>query len=171
MAIVSTNPLVNGLSGMLGRTLVFKTLYGKTIVASRPRPPKTQSESQKANRNKFRDASRWARAELYNPARKAYYQKKARQLNLPNAYTAAITDYMRKPVVTKVTTKTDNPTYTVRKKDFALKQVTAQRNDGTPIAATATEPDFWVFEAPPEVGIQFSITSMNNKITILSKPT
>jgi hypothetical protein len=168
MAIVSTNPLINGLSGMLGRTLVFKTIYGKTIVASRPRPPKTQSESQKANRSKFRDASRWARAVLHDAKQKAYYQKKAKQLNLPNAYTAAITDYMRKPVVTKVNAKAGKPTYTVQKKDFALKNVTAQLNDGTPIPTKAASPDLWVFEVPAERHVEFSVMNTNNKITVLT---
>ena len=168
MAVVNTNPLVNGLSGMLGNTRVFKNYYGKTIVASRPRKPKTQSESQKANRSKFRDASRWARAELYYPARKAYYQQKAKQLNLPNAYTAAITDFMRQARVSAVKEKAEKTTYAVYKKDFALKQVTAQQPDGTPILAKSTAPDFWVFEAPPEVGIQFHVVSMNNKVTVLT---
>lgn len=168
MAFVDTNPLVNGLSGMLGRTLVFKNYYGKTIVASRPRPPKAQSESQKANRSKFRDASRWARAVLHDAKQKAYYQKKAKQLNLPNAYTAAITDFMRKPVVSKVITKTDKPTYSVRKKDFSLKQVTAQLKDGTPIPAIALGPDLWVFEAPAELSVKFSVMNSNNKITEFS---
>lgn len=171
MAIVNTNPLVNGLSGMLGRTLVFKTLYGKTIVASRPRPPKTQSESQKANRSKFRDASRWARATLHDPKRKAYYQKKAEKLNLPNAYTAAIADYMRKPIALKVKALTDKPTYTVFKKDFALKQVTAQLNDGTQIPAIAAGPDRWVFEVPADKDIAFSVTGSNDKVTTLPMPT
>jgi hypothetical protein len=171
MAHVNTNPLIHGLSGMLGRTLVFKTLYGKTIVASRPRPPKTQSESQKANRSKFRDASRWARATLHDPARKAYYQQKAKQLNLPNAYTAAIADYMRKPVVSKVNVKADKATYAVYKKDFALKQVTAQLKDRTPITATAVGSDLWVFEAPADGELEFIVTSANNKVTILTGPT
>jgi hypothetical protein len=167
MAFVNTNPLVNGLSGMLGNTLVFKNYYGKTIVASRPRSPKKQSESQKANRSKFRDATLWARAELRDPARKTYYQKKARQLKLPNAYTAAITDYMRKPTVTKATSA-NKTTYTVQKKDFALKQVMAQRLDGTPLTAKANTYDFWVFEAPTDVGIQFHVVNMNKNVTMLS---
>ena len=169
MAFVNTNPLVNGLSGMLGNTLVFKNYYGKTIVASRPRLPKKQSESQKANRSKFRDASLWARSELRNPARKTYYQQKAKQLKLPNAYTAAITDYMRNPTVTKVTTL-NKTMYTVQKNDFALKQVTAQRVDGTPVTVMANTHDFWVFEAPLDTTILFSATSMNNKVVELGWP-
>jgi hypothetical protein len=102
MAIVTTNPIVNGLSGMLGQTLVFKILRGKTIVASRPRPAKTQSEQQRQNRSKFRQAATWAKTMLHDPQQKTYYQQQAKKLKLPNAYTAAITDYMRKPQLKEI---------------------------------------------------------------------
>lgn len=95
MAKVNTNPLLNGLRGILGSSIVFKTWHGKTIVVSKPRPSKTQSPLQKANRNKFRDATLWAKTELKKPERKAYYHQQAEALQLPNAYTAAIKDYMR----------------------------------------------------------------------------
>ena len=54
---------------------------------------------------------------------------------------------MRKPVVTKVTTKGGETHLYSIQEGFALKQVTAQRNDGTPMAAITTEPDSWVFDA------------------------
>jgi len=123
MATVRTNPIVNGLSGMLGRTIVFKTLRGKTIMANRPTPPKKQSEQQKTNRSKFRDASHWAHQVLLDPLKKEYYQNKAKKLKLPNAYTAAITDYMRNAKITMTTTTGSSTTYEVSKKDFELKKV------------------------------------------------
>jgi len=95
MAIVATNPLLNGLSGRLGKNMVFKMLRGKTIVASRPLAPTRQSEQQRANRNKFKQASEWAKAELIHPGKKEYYEDIGRKLRLPNAYTAAIKVYMR----------------------------------------------------------------------------
>jgi hypothetical protein len=120
MAIVTNNFLVNGFSGMLGQTLVFKNLRGKTIVASRPRPAKTQSEQQRQNRSKFRQAATWAKTVLRDPQKKAYYTQKAKKLHLPNAYTAAITDYMRKPQLKAISRREQTITYVVRKKDFAL---------------------------------------------------
>jgi hypothetical protein len=121
MAIVTTNPLVNGLSGMLGRSLVFKNIRGRTIVGSRPRPPKTQSEQQRQNRSKFKQASAWAKIVLLDSQKKAYYQQKAKKLKLPNAYTAAIADYMRKPQLKEIGRRDHMMTYIVRKKDFELK--------------------------------------------------
>ncbi len=102
MAIVKDNPLVKGLSGMLGRTVVFKNLRGKTILANYPAPVKKRSERQRNNSLRFKEATMYAKRMMLDPERKEYYWKKARKLKLPNAYTAAITDYMRKPVVTKV---------------------------------------------------------------------
>lgn len=120
MAIVTTNLLVNGLSGMLGQSLVFKNLHGKTIVTSRPRPPKTQSEQQRQNRSKFRQASAWAKTTLLDPQQKVYYLQKAKKLKLPNAYTAAIADYMRKPQLKEIGRRDHQITCVVRKKDFEL---------------------------------------------------
>lgn len=121
MALVTTNPIVNGLSGMLGKTIVFKSLRGKTIVASRPRPAKTQSEQQHQNRNKSRQAAYWAKTILRDPQQKSYYQYRAKKLKLPNAYTAAITDYMRKPQLKEISRRDDTVCYVVRKKDFDLR--------------------------------------------------
>ncbi len=126
MATVATNPIINGLSGMLGKTLVFKRWGDKTIVASYAKPKKKQSEQQKQNRSKFREAAHWAKIILKDPARKAYYQKKAKKLGLPNAYTAAITDYMRKPKVETLSQRNGTTTYQVYKKDFAVKRSEVQ---------------------------------------------
>jgi hypothetical protein len=95
MAIIQTNPLVSGLRGMVGGTIVFKTLRGKTIMANRPRKPSRESKAQRTNRNKFKDATYFAKSMMKNPEKKAYYWRQAKKLGLPNAYTAAIRAYMR----------------------------------------------------------------------------
>jgi ribosomal protein S10 len=123
MATVRNNPIVNGLSGMLGQTIVFKNYNGRTFVSAKPRLPKKQSEEQKANRSRFKIATHWAQIILQDPERKAYYQMKAKKLKLPNAYTAAITDYLRKPGVTERVNKTGGITCQVSKRDFDLKKV------------------------------------------------
>jgi hypothetical protein len=125
MATVATNPIINGLSGMLGKNLVFKRWGDKTIVASYTKPKK-QSEQQKQNRSKFREATHWAKMILKDPVRKTYYQKQAKKLGLPNAYTAAITDYMRKPNVEVDNQRKGTTTYRVYKKDFSVKRAEVQ---------------------------------------------
>jgi hypothetical protein len=123
MATIRTNPLIEGLSGMLGQSIVFKNLHGKTIITNRPSPPKKQSEQQKANRSKFRQATYYAKAAMLDAEKKAYYQRKAKKLKLPNAYTAAITDYMR-PIKLKEIHRTNTVvTYRIAKRDFDVNRV------------------------------------------------
>lgn len=101
MATVTTNPISGHLRGTLGG-IVFRQLRGKTVVSNTPRQTKKESAVQKQNRRKFRDASRWAKAQMHDPQKKSFYTAKAKKLKLPNAYTAAISDYMRKSVVSDV---------------------------------------------------------------------
>jgi hypothetical protein len=100
MATVKTNVLIKGLSGKFGN-LVFRTVGNKTIVSPRGNKPnkKKETDAQRNTRATFKDATAWAKATLRDPDKKAYYQKRAKALQLPNAYTAAIRDYMRKSKV------------------------------------------------------------------------
>lgn len=96
MATLASKSLIQGMRGMLGG-LVFRTVGDRTIVSYRPSFPRSRKESplQHLNRSRFRDASRYAHAMMRDKAKKEYYWQKARQMKLPNAYTAAITDFMR----------------------------------------------------------------------------
>ena len=97
MAILTNNSPIQGMRGMLGR-LVFRTVGDRTIVSCRPSFPRSRKESplQNLNRSRFREASQYAHAMMRDTAKKEYYWQKAREMKLPNAYTAAITDFMRK---------------------------------------------------------------------------
>jgi len=140
MAIVKNNPIINGISGKLGDSIVFKQVRGKTIMCNRPPKPVTQSEPQKGTRDRFRKASEWAKSILLDPEQKAYYQKKAHKLKLPNAYTAAIADYMRSAKVTSVNEYGDKKTFSVYKKDFAVAQVDIVVNKDSGEKETRTLP-------------------------------
>lgn len=125
---------MHGMTGTIGR-LLFRNVQGRTVVSTRP-PKLTRSQKQqqsalqRENRTRFRKASAYAKAMMLDPAMKAYYWQKARKLRLPNGYTAAIADFMRKTSVQSVNTKR----YTGRagghisikagKKDFAIAGVT-----------------------------------------------
>ena len=122
MAIIKNNDMIEGISGMIGRH-VFKQVRGKTIMCQRPPKPCKQSDQQKENRDRFRKASQWAKTILLEPDKKSYYQKKAHKLKLPNAYTAAIADYMRSVKVMRVNQYADKMTFSVCKKDFDVAQV------------------------------------------------
>jgi hypothetical protein len=99
MAIVQTNYLVQGIRGKIGNGLILRTIRGKVVASSKPQKTAPQSTLQKENRHRFRLATAYAKAMMLDPEKKSFYQHKAKKLKLPNAYTAAITDYMRKPSI------------------------------------------------------------------------
>ena len=117
---------------MLGKTIVFRTMRGKTIMANRPARPTKQSEQQRSNRSKFKEATTYAKTAMLDPVKKEYYQAKAKKLKLPNAYTAAITDYMRKPVMTVINKSKDGARMVViSKKGFRMEKIELyKRNKG-----------------------------------------
>ena len=97
MAIVANNDLTRGLRGRIGKWLVFRVVRGKTIASHAPgKPdPRKQSAAQRQTRSTFREASAWAVRILLDPAKKQYYSDMAKAQALPNAYTAAVREYMR----------------------------------------------------------------------------
>jgi hypothetical protein len=129
MARSRNNILTKGLSGMIGGQMVFRTWNKKTYISNAPSKPKKQSKLQKENRSKFKEATIFAKSMMSDPAKKAEYKEIAKKLSLPNAYTAAITEYMRKPEIKKVDTSRysgkegEEIKVTVRKKSFEVQEV------------------------------------------------
>jgi hypothetical protein len=121
MALVKDNDITKGLSGKF-ESILFKTFRGKTFVYPEPKKPTRQSETQRINRDRFRMATHYAHSMMEDPAKKAYYRRIALKLNLPNAYTAAITDYMRKAKISKVTVS-DKVLIEAVKKDFKIESI------------------------------------------------
>jgi hypothetical protein len=152
MATVATNMIINGLSGRLGRSLVFRTLRGKTFVSPVARKPdkKKETVAQRTTRVNFQQASEWAKMMMLNPEKKAYYKQRAKVLKLPNAYTAALTDYMRKPTIAK-TQQRNTITYRINKPGFMLRDVTVAPDEAglQPRAVTRRQNDAWVIDYLP----------------------
>ena len=98
MAKVLNNALLKGLSGQLGKVFIIRTVGNKTIISSYPRSVDKSKETiaQKATRSKFKTASSRAKKAMKDPALKAQYQKIAKRRKLPNAYTAAVSEFMKK---------------------------------------------------------------------------
>jgi Glycosyl transferase family 8 C-terminal len=101
MAQVSGNMLTTGLRGKIGKLLVFRLIRGKTFASHAPCKPDKSKETvaQRQTRTRFKDASQWAKKVLLDANTLAYYKQRAKALELPNAYTAAIKDYLRCPQV------------------------------------------------------------------------
>ena len=129
MAQSINNILTKGLSGMVGGQIVFRSWKGKTFVSVAPKKPKKQSLLQKENRSRFRMATAFAKRMMKDPAKKIEYKALADKMNLPNAYTAAITEYMRKPEINEVDTtgysgkEKEEIKVSATKKGFELQEV------------------------------------------------
>jgi hypothetical protein len=98
MAKVANSMLTSGLRGTIAQYFVFRIIRGKTYLSFKARTPDRalETEAQRKTRSTFRAATQWAHAVLRDPEQKLYYGQRARALKLPNAYTAAVRDYMRK---------------------------------------------------------------------------
>lgn len=163
MAILANNDLMKGSRGKFGDDLVFRTMRGKTFVSppARKNEKKKQSEAQRNTRVNFQNATQWAQITLLDPEKKAYYQKRAKALKLPNAYTAAITDCMRKPKVKK-TQHRDTIAYSVSKPGFSLANVQVIVDETTEAlpqkVVTRQKKDRWLIHYTPHDNSSSAIT-------------
>lgn len=97
MATVADNEITRGLRGRVGNGFVFRVVRGITVVSRAPRKPDPlkQSAAQRQTRTSFKEAAAWAVRTLMDPVEKQRYAKLAKEQGLPNAYTAAVRDYLR----------------------------------------------------------------------------
>jgi hypothetical protein len=94
MASTGNNSVTRGLSGAIGKELVFRTIKGKTYACKNPDMSNViPSKNQTKKRKKFAEAVKFARSIMNDPEKAAAYEKKPGQ----RLYHAAIMDYMRRP--------------------------------------------------------------------------
>ena len=104
MAHIDKNIVTVGLSGSLGRRVVFrKAIDGGTVLATRPKFSKTPSEMQKSHREKFQVAVMYAKAVISNPELKAAY--KAASKPGVSAFAYALADFLKPPTIREVDLK------------------------------------------------------------------
>lgn len=103
MALVNKNLVTRGLSGSLGRTLVFRRVNDETVVSTTPSPSqKAPSAAQRIQREKFQQAVVFAKAQMADPALKAAYEAAVRQGSLSSAYNVAMGDFFNAPDILEV---------------------------------------------------------------------
>jgi len=102
MARSTNNVVMKGISGTIGKMLVFRTnAADKTIVARRPKPSnKPLTVAQLEVRDRFTEAAYYAKAAIGNPTLKEEYQAKAKPGQ--SAYNIAFADYLKAPQLRKV---------------------------------------------------------------------
>lgn len=93
------------------------------------RPKKKPSKAQLENRERFRQATQYAKEMMLQHGYKNYYRCIAIELKLPNAYVAAVTDFLRRPKTQTVVAKRAKASVRprkprVRKEQFTEPQVT-----------------------------------------------
>ncbi|HRI78127.1 MAG TPA: hypothetical protein PLR06_01220 [Cyclobacteriaceae bacterium] len=98
MSKIDNNPLLQGLSGMLGNTMVYRQVNGQMQMVNKPKRRKFNSESQEEFKLKFQEAVQYAKKQSGDPESKALYETGITDKKR-TAYTVALTDYLRSPKV------------------------------------------------------------------------
>lgn len=89
------NETLEGYRGSIGR-LVFKRYKGRTIVSRKPVITKEPTPGQIAHRERFKEATAFAKSAAANPMLRAFYEPiaKARDITI---YTLAVADFLNTP--------------------------------------------------------------------------
>lgn len=96
MAIVKDNPVLENLSGMVGKSLVFRQLGGKTVVQCAPVRVAPYNEAQKLQQGRFKKAMAYARSQMKCPRLKARYTAQAKAKGgTTNPFNMAVAAYFR----------------------------------------------------------------------------
>src|SRR5260221_4277367 len=93
------NPMKKGITELLlADTVVFKALKKHTVVITKPKRRKVRSVVTKQQNGKFKDAAKYAKAQMANADSNAEYTK-ARTADKNASYRVALTDYLSPPVI------------------------------------------------------------------------
>lgn len=119
MAVSKNNVLTHGLSGTVGDLLVFRNRGGKTVVASKPRERVGEmSEGQKANQQRFQQATLYGQSVMGSHDLKAEYEASAKAGQ--SAYNVAVADFFHAPDIDTI----DISAYTGKAGDMITIKVT-----------------------------------------------
>ncbi|MDR2919021.1 MAG: hypothetical protein LBV72_06620 [Tannerella sp.] len=100
MAISKDNLITYGLSGLLGKQIVFRTQKGRTIISKRTKPKDRKSKAQLKQRSRFSEATLYAKGAIADKdIRKLYDAKAQKSDKLQTAFNVAVADYMRAPEI------------------------------------------------------------------------
>jgi hypothetical protein len=102
MAQSKNNYVMFGMSGKLGKLLVFRQRGGKTIAASIPNRSAAFTEEQLEIQSKFKEAASWARGILKNAENRKFYSSLA--TGDQSAFNMAIADWFTNPEIKEIDT-------------------------------------------------------------------
>lgn len=103
MAIVKRGLVTKGLSGALGKEIVFRQIGGQTIVGVMPtRGSAEPTAKQKAQREKFGRAIRYARTQMGNPEVMNFYKEVSKTREGSTVMSVAVGDYFNAPEIDSI---------------------------------------------------------------------
>lgn len=101
MVKIKSNIVTKGWSGKLGNDIVFRKRGDRTYVAMAPETSnRVLSEKQKAHQLRFKLAIAYAKAQMADDSKKAFYDVLATEHQSP--FNLAVSDYLRPPTVSDV---------------------------------------------------------------------
>jgi len=103
MSKINNNPIMKGLSGMLGDVVVFREQRGQTVMANKPKKREQLTAHQQTAMLKFKRATQYAKGQVADPVSKAEYETGISG-KINSAYAAALTDCLKGPQVTLIDT-------------------------------------------------------------------
>ena len=98
MSKIENNPLLKGASGMLGDTMVFRTVRGGLQMVNRPKRRRKVSEKQLDIQSKFQEASQYANRQIAKEDSNSLYEAGITDKK-HTAYIVAMSDYLNAPKV------------------------------------------------------------------------
>lgn len=154
MAQSKNNVVTHGMSGMLGKQLVFRQRGGKTIVATPPQTTKKATEQQLQQRKRFQRAVLYGQSALADPETKVLYDSVKGKV----AFNVAVADFLHAPDIESIdlTGYTGQPNDKIAVTvidDFMVKQVAVSiiNEDGSLVEEGNAEPDakgyVWIYTA------------------------
>eukprot|EP01029_Cantina_marsupialis_P000961 TRINITY_DN10778_c1_g1_i1.p1 TRINITY_DN10778_c1_g1~~TRINITY_DN10778_c1_g1_i1.p1 ORF type:complete len:190 (+),score=19.24 TRINITY_DN10778_c1_g1_i1:705-1274(+) len=105
MAIVKRNLITTGLSGKLGKNLVFRQRKGKTILSIAPHSSGKRSVAQEQQKDRFKKATLYANTQKQDLELMEEYNKVAQKKGIYSGYNLAVSDYFHPPTIEKVDTR------------------------------------------------------------------
>jgi hypothetical protein len=104
MGIVKNNNFTRGISGAVSHDMVFRKYKKKTSVYIKTERESELTDKEKAQRSKFVEATVYGKSIKDNPALEAEYKAWADERDLPNAYAAAVSDFLKGPEISFIDT-------------------------------------------------------------------
>jgi hypothetical protein len=95
MAKVTLNPILDDIRGKIGDYVLRRAPSGKLILSKAPDMSRVKwSKTQKENRQRFKEATAYAKAAMAEPEVRARYEKRATEEG-KRPYNLALSDYLK----------------------------------------------------------------------------